>query len=482
VRARELSLATIPPEDPAVYEMIQKSDTMGVFQIESRAQMAMLPRLKPASFYDLVIEVAIVRPGPIQGQMVHPYLRRRAGTEPVDFPDDRIRGVLEKTLGVPLFQEQAMKLAMIAAGFTPGEADQLRRAMGAWRRSGVMDRFRQKLLDGMAANGYRAEFAERLFNQIRGFGEYGFPESHAASFALIAYASSYLKCHHPAAFYAAMLNCYPLGFYHPATLVKDAQRHGVNVRPIDVTRSDWRCTIEKSGAALAMRMGLKYVMGLREETGLRIEHERSVRPFGSIADMVRRTAPNRRELDTLAYAGALSAFGKTRRESLWQASAIERDAGSLFAGVDPPPSQSRLPAMAPIEETRADYATMGLTTGPHVMAHLRPRLKARGILSAADLEAARDGAIVQVAGLVIVRQRPGTAKGFFFITLEDETGVSNIIVLPDLFQQNRPLLHRAPILMVEGILQKRDGTIGIRGRRFAEIKLDSPLPSPHDFH
>jgi error-prone DNA polymerase len=477
-----IDLAHLPPDDPAVYRMLCKADTIGVFQVESRAQMATLPRMKPRRFYDLVVEVAIIRPGPIVGQMVNPYLERRNGRAPVAYAHPSLEPILRRTLGVPLFQEQLLRIAMTAAGFSGGEAEELRRAMGFKRSRGRMEKIEMRLRAGMAQNGITGKVADEIVLGITSFALYGFPESHAASFALIAYASSYLKCHHPAAFYAAMLNCYPLGFYHPATLVKDAQRHGVNVRPIDVTRSDWRCTIEKSGAALAMRMGLKYVMGLREETGLRIEHERSVRPFGSIADMVRRTAPNRRELDTLAYAGALSAFGKTRRESLWQASAIERDAGSLFAGVDPPPSQSRLPAMAPIEETRADYATMGLTTGPHVMAHLRPRLKARGILSAADLEAARDGAIVQVAGLVIVRQRPGTAKGFFFITLEDETGVSNIIVLPDLFQQNRPLLHRAPILMVEGILQKRDGTIGIRGRRFAEIKLDSPLPSPHDFH
>jgi error-prone DNA polymerase len=477
-----VDLAHLPPDDPAVYRMLCKADTIGVFQVESRAQMATLPRMKPRRFYDLVVEVAIIRPGPIVGRMVNPYLERRNGRAPVTYAHPSLEPILRRTLGVPLFQEQLLRMAMTVAGFSGGEAEELRRAMGFKRSRGRMEKLELRLREGMARNGITGKTADEIILSITSFALYGFPESHAASFALIAYASSYLKCHHATAFYTAMLNCYPLGFYHPATLVKDAQRHGVEVRPIDVTRSDWRCTIEKSGASLALRMGLKYVTGLREETGMRVERERGVRPFGSIADMARRTIPNRRELDTLAYAGALSAFGKTRREALWQASAIERDAGSLFAGVDPPPSQSELPAMAPIEETRADYATMGLTTGPHVMAHLRARLKARGILSATDLQAARNGAIVQVAGLVIVRQRPGTAKGFFFITLEDETGVSNIIVLPDLFQQNRPLLHRAPILMVEGILQKRDGTIGIRGRRFAEIKLDSPLPSPHDFH
>jgi error-prone DNA polymerase len=493
-----VDLAHLPPDDPDVYRMLCKADTIGVFQVESRAQMATLPRMKPRRFYDLVVEVAIIRPGPIVGQMVNPYLERRNGRQPVTYAHPSLEPILRRTLGVPLFQEQLLRIAMTAAGFTGGEAEELRRAMGFKRSRGRMERLETRLREGMAKNGITGKAADEIVLSITSFALYGFPESHAASFALIAYASSYLKCHHPAAFFAAMLNCYPLGFYHPATLVKDAQRHGLEIRPIDVTQSDWQCTIETSdtlshysmgegreraqASALAMRLGLKYVTGLREETGLRIEKERRARPFASIADMVRRTSPNWRELDTLAYGGALSAFGKRRRESLWQVSAIERDSQSLFAGVDPPSSQSRFPEMTPMEETRADYATMGLTAGPHMMAHIRPRLKARGILCAADLEAARDGSIVRVAGLVIVRQRPGTAKGFFFITLEDETGVSNIIVMPDLFHNNRALLHRAPILLVEGVVQKRDGTISIKGRRFAEIKLDSPLPSPHDFH
>ncbi len=477
-----VDLAHLPPDDPAVYRMLCKADTIGVFQVESRAQMATLPRMKPQRFYDLVVEVAIIRPGPIVGQMVNPYLERRNGRAPVRYAHPSLEPILRRTLGVPLFQEQLLRIAMTAAGFSGGEAEELRRAMGFKRSRGRMEKLEARLRQGMANNGITGKAADEIILSITSFALYGFPESHAASFALIAYASSYLKCHHPAAFYAAMLNCYPLGFYHPATLVKDAQRHRVEVRPIDVTRSDWRCTIEQAGEGLAIRLGLKYVIGLREETGMRIENQRRAAPFASIADLVRRAAPNRRELDTLAYAGALGAFGKTRREALWQASAVERDSGSLFAGVDPPPSRSRMPAMTPMEETRADYAATGLTAGPHVMAHIRPRLKSRGILCAADLEKTRDGAMVQVAGLVIVRQRPGTAKGFFFITLEDETGVSNIIVLPDLFHHNRALLHRAPILLVEGVVQKRDGTIGIRARRFAPIKLDSPLPSPHDFH
>jgi error-prone DNA polymerase len=477
-----VDLAHLPPDDPAVYAMLRKADTIGVFQVESRAQMATLPRMKPSTFYDLVVEVAIIRPGPIVGQMVNPYLERRNGRAPVTYAHPSLEPILRRTLGVPLFQEQLLRIAMTAAGFSGGEAEELRRAMGFKRSRGRMEKIETRLRQGMARNGITGKVADEIVLGITSFALYGFPESHAASFALIAYASAYLKCHHPAAFYAAMLNCYPLGFYSPATLVKDAQRHRVEVRPIDVARSNWRCTIGKTGSGLALRLGLKYIAGLREETGMRIESERRSRPFDSIADLVRRATPNRRELDTLAWAGALSAFGKTRREALWQASATERDPGSLFAGVNPPPSRSRLPEMTPIEETHADYATTGVTTGPHVMAHIRERLKARGILSAADLESARNGSLVQVAGLVIVRQRPSTAKGFLFITLEDETGVSNIIVMPDLFHKNRPLLHRAPLLLVEGVLQKRDGTIGIRGRRFAEIKLNAPLPSSHDFH
>ncbi|MGO9058031.1 MAG: DNA polymerase III subunit alpha, partial [Candidatus Binataceae bacterium] len=360
----KVDLAHLPPDDPAVYRMLQKADTVGVFQVESRAQMATLPRMKPRTFYDLVVEVAIIRPGPIVGQMVNPYLERRNGRQRVTYPHPSLEPILRRTLGVPLFQEQLLRIAMTAAGFSGGEAEELRRAMGFKRSRGRMEKLELRLREGMAKNGITGKTADEIIVGITSFALYGFPESHAASFALIAYASAYLKCHHAAAFCAAMLNCYPLGFYHPATLVKDAQHYGVEVRPVDVTRSDWRCTIEQSGARLALRLGLKYVAGLREETGLRIESERRVRPFGGVADLVRRVTPNRRELDTLAYAGALAAFGKGRREALWQVSLLERDPGSLFAGVDPPASQSRLPAMTPMEETRADYATTGLTAGP----------------------------------------------------------------------------------------------------------------------
>jgi error-prone DNA polymerase len=481
--------------------MLQAADTVGVFQVESRAQMATLPRMKPRTFYDLVVEVAIIRPGPIVGRMVHPYLDRRNGREPVRYDHPTLEPILRRTLGVPLFQEQLLRMAMTVAGFSGGEAEELRRAMGFKRSILRMEKIERRLRDGMARNGIGGEVADRIVRSITSFALYGFPESHAASFALIAYASAYLKCHHAAAFFTAMLNCYPLGFYHPATLVKDAERHGVNVHPIDVARSGWCCTVDRH----ALRLGLKYIAGLREETGLRIERERSAQPFESIADCTARVAPNKRELDAIAYAGAFAAFGLTRREALWQAAAVERDPTSLLAGAAPsaqvheiaqnavesartaalPPAKppaSALPKMRPIEETLADYATTGVTAGPHLMAHLRARLRSRGILSAAELANANDGAWVKAAGSVIVRQRPGTAKGFLFITLEDETGIANVIVTPDMFQANRTLIHRASLLMVEGPLQKQQGVIHVRGRRFRELRLRGAVPPSHDFH
>jgi len=523
-----VDLAHLPPDDPEVYAMLRRADTIGVFQVESRAQMATLPRMKPRTFYDLVVEVAIIRPGPIVGQMVNPYLERRNGRAPVTYPHPSLEPILRRTLGVPLFQEQVLRIAMTAAKLSGGEAEELRRAMGFKRSAARMQKIEQRLREGMARNGIAGKAADDIVRGIASFALYGFPESHAASFALIAYASAYLKCHHPPAFSTAMLNCYPLGFYHPATLVKDAQRHGVTVLPIDVTRSDWPCTIERNSTPaapsparhdscektarvapgtlsrnqagegllqnsplmrkawmrneLALRLGLKYLSGLREEVGRGIERERAIRPFKSIADFTARVALSKRELDSLADAGAFSAFGLGRREALWQAAAVERDPSSLLAGAEPSPSRAPLSEMTPSEETRADYATTGVTTGPHLMAHLRARLKARGVLSAAELTQAQNGSTVQVAGVVIVRQRPGTAKGFFFITLEDETGVANAIVTPDLFHRHRPLLHRAPLLLVEGVLQKLDGVVSIRSRRFAELDLDTPLPKSHDFH
>jgi error-prone DNA polymerase len=478
----EIDLAHLPADDPDVYAMLRRADTVGVFQIESRAQMATLPRMKPERFYDLVVEVAIIRPGPIVGKMVHPYLDRRNKRAPVEYPHPSLEPILKRTLGVPLFQEQLLRMAMTVAGFSGGEAEELRRAMGFKRSAERMEKIEARLRTGMLRNGLQGSVADDIVRSITSFALYGFPESHAASFALIAYASAYLKYHHPAAFVAAMLNCYPLGFYHPSTLVKDAARHGVVVLPIDVTRSNWKCTIEIVDRQPAMRMGLRYVTGLREEVGLRIESERARRQFDSIADLTARVGPNRREIDALAYAGAFASFGLARRDAMWNAAAVERDPASLLAGVKPRDGEVPLASMTPIDETLADYAATGLTAGPHLMTYLRSDLTARGILSADDLTRAKHQSWVKTAGVVIVRQRPGTAKGFLFITLEDETGISNLIVTPDLFQQNRLLLRSAGILLAEGVLQQVDGVTAIRARRFEEIKIPGTVPPSHDFH
>ena len=478
----EIDLAHLPADDPDVYAMLRRADTVGVFQIESRAQMATLPRMKPERFYDLVVEVAIIRPGPIVGKMVHPYLDRRNNRAPVEYPHPSLEPILKRTLGVPLFQEQLLRMAMTVAGFSGGEAEELRRAMGFKRSAERMEKIEARLRAGMLRNSLQGNVADDIVRSITSFALYGFPESHAASFALIAYASAYLKYHHPAAFLAAMLNCYPLGFYHPSTLVKDAALHGVVVLPIDVTRSSWKCTIEMVDRQPAMRMGLRYVTGLREEVGVRIESERARRQFDSIADVTARVGPNRREIDALAYAGAFASFGLARRDAMWNAAAVERDPASLLAGVRPRETEAPLASMSPIDETLADYAATGLTTGPHLMTYLRSDLTARGILSADELTRAKHQSWVKTAGVVIVRQRPGTAKGFLFITLEDETGIANLIVTPDLFQQNRLLLRSAGILLAEGVLQQVDGVTAIRARRFEEIKIPGAVPPSHDFH
>ncbi len=477
----EIDLAHIPPDGPGVYAMLRRADTVGVFQVESRAQMATLPRMKPERFYDLVVEVAIIRPGPIVGKMVHPYLDRRNGRAPVEYPHPSLEPILKRTLGVPLFQEQLLRMAMTVAGFSGGEAEELRRAMGFKRSAERMEKIEARLRAGMLRNGLQGNVADDIVRSITSFALYGFPESHAASFALIAYASAYLKHHHPAAFLAAMLNCYPLGFYHPSTLVKDAARHAVVVLPIDVTRSSWKCIIEVIDGHPATRMGLRYVTGLREEVGLQIESERARRQFDSIADLTARVGPNRRELDALAYAGAFASFGLARRDAMWNAAAVERDPKSLLAGVRPRDGEVPLATMAPIDETLADYAATGLTTGPHLMTYLRGDLTARGILSADALTRANHQSWVKTAGVVIVRQRPGTAKGFLFITLEDETGIANLIVTPDLFQKHRLLLRSAGILLAEGVLQRVDGVTAIRARRFEEIKIPGTVPPSHDF-
>jgi error-prone DNA polymerase len=471
----EVDLAHLPPDDPAVYAMLNAADTVGCFQVESRAQMASLPRNAPAKFYDIVVQVAIIRPGPIVGGMVRPFFERRQGRAPVEYPDPCLEPILKRTLGVPLFQEQLLRIAMVAAGFTGGEAEELRRAMGFKRSAERMASIEARLRAGMAERGIGAAARDQIVKSITSFALYGFPESHAASFALIAYASCYLKARHPAAFLAALLNCWPMGFYHPATLVKDAQRHGVGVRPIDVTRSGWKCRWEEG----AVRLGLRFVQGLREATGLRIEAEQGRAPFAGAEDLARRCALRADELTLLADAGTLSGFGRSRREALWQVAKVARPAGPLYAEL-PADDPSPLPEMTREEETVADYRSTQMTTGPHLMEHWRARLSARGILSAARLAKLPDGRRVQTAGAVIVRQRPGTAKGFVFLTLEDETGLCQAIVRPDLFRECRSVIVGSGSLVVEGRLQKQDGTLSVRAERFWTLDEIEAVPS-HDF-
>jgi error-prone DNA polymerase len=471
----EVDLAHLPADDPRVYAMLNAADTVGCFQVESRAQMASLPRNAPRRFYDLVIQVAIIRPGPIVGGMVHPFFDRRQGRAPVEYPHPCLEPILARTLGVPLFQEQLLKIAMVAAGFTGGEAEELRRAMGFKRSMERMGAIEARLREGMTARGIAGAAQEQIVKSITSFALYGFPESHAASFALIAYASVYLKAHHPAAFLAALLNAWPMGFYHPATLVKDAERHGVAVFPIDVARSGWKCRWERRG----VRLPLRFIKGLSEATGRAIEEEQARALFQSADDLARRCRLAPSELTLLAHAGALAAFGLTRRAALWQAAKIARPAGPLYAGV-PVECPSPLPEMTPEEETSADYETASLTTGPHLMEHWREALSNRGILSAAQLTLLPDGQRVRTAGAVIVRQRPGTARGFVFLTLEDETGLCQAIVRPDLFRENRAVVVGSGSLVVEGRLQKQDGTLSVKAERFWPLSCLETVPS-HDF-
>jgi len=555
-------LAHLPADDPAVYDLLQKAETIGVFQVESRAQMATLPRLKPTHFYDLVVQVAIIRPGPIVGDMVHPYLNRRAGREPVVPLHPCLEPILARTLGVPLFQEQLLRIAMVAAGFTGGQAEELRRAMGFKRSEKRMKQIEEQLREGMARNGITGDTAQRIITSITSFALYGFPESHAASFALLAYASAYLKVHYPAAFYTALLNNQPMGFYHPASLVKDAQRRGVRFHPIDVQQSDWLCRVEADGA---IRLGFMYVNGLRKEAGQAMAafdrtkilappllcpkcgsddesmieivrdgirnsgfgirdsgfesqipnpesrvpirtyfcntcaHEwtvpiRPVGRFSSIEQVVQRTGLRRDELTTLADIGALNAFTNERRSALWQVERAVRPAGELYAGEDNsqlptsnsqgahrPSTSSPLPPMDDGQRLQADYAGMGLTIGPHPMSLRRDDLALRGVLRASDLSQARDGRRVRVAGMVITRQRPGTAKGFVFLTLEDETGISNIIIRPDLFDRDRMTVIRQPFLLVEGVLQHQDGVLSVKAERLQGIDGAASVDA-HDFY
>ena len=481
---KRIDLAHLPPDDPKTYAMIRRADTVGVFQIESRAQMATLPRMKPRNFYDLVVEIAIIRPGPIVGQMVHPYLNRRAGREPVTYPHPALEPILKRTLGVPIFQEQLLRLAMAAAGFSGGEAEELRRAMGMKRSVERMNRIEARLREGMTARGIVGEAQEEVVRGITSFALYGFPESHSASFALIAYASAYLRAHHPAAFLAGLLNAYPMGFYNPATLVKDAQRHGVEVRPIDVGASHWKCTLERGAGGPAVRIGLRYAAGLRSETGRTIEVERSRAGFESVADLARRVTLRRDELDALAEAGALGSIdpaARERRSALWQVAAVERDRSSLFAGISPPAEPSPLEELSPLEATLADYRTSGLTTGPHLLAHLRPELRRRGILAAEQLRTAPNGRFVRTAGHAIVRQRPRAAKGFCFLTLEDETGTSNAVLTPDALRKFRVALHLSPLVEVAGPLQNLEGVIHVRVQELRPLAPGGPLPQSHDY-
>jgi error-prone DNA polymerase len=464
----ELDLSTIPAEDPRTYAMIRKADTLGTFQIESRAQMAMLPRLKPRTFYDLVIEVAIVRPGPIQGDMVHPYLRRREGKEEVVYPRPELEKVLGKTLGVPLFQEQAMRVAIECAGFTPGEADQLRRAMATFKFTGGVSAFADKLVNGMVARGYTQEFARKTFSQLEGFGSYGFPESHAASFALIAYASSWLKCWHPDVFCAALLNAQPMGFYAPAQIVRDAIDHGVEIRPIDINASRWDCTLEPTGAdgRFAVRLGFRLTAGLRNDDGATIVAARAGTPFVDVDSVWRRSAVQVSSLVRLAEADAFRpSMGLARRDALWAIKALRDNPLPLFASKGdelPVPEVNevavRLKAMTAGHEVIEDYAHIGLTLRAHPVSFLRLELAAKKVVTCAEAAVHPDRRKVTTAGLVLVRQRPGSAKGVMFITIEDETGTANLVIWPSLYEKQRQVVHGAHLLAVEGRVQ-REGLV-----------------------
>ena len=460
-----LGLHNVPPEDPAVYAMIQRAETTGVFQIESRAQMSMLPRLRPACFYDLVIEVAIVRPGPIQGDMVHPYLRRRQGLEPVDYPSPAVEQVLGRTLGIPIFQEQVIKVAMVAAGFSPGEADALRRSIAAWRRRGTLEPFQGRLVQGMVERGYDEAFARRIYHQVLGFGEYGFPESHAASFALLVYVSAWLKCHHPAAFFAALLNSQPMGFYGPAQLLAEARRQGVGVLPVDVGHSRWDCTLERQEgvAAPALRLGLRLLKGLSRQAADRLLAARARRPFRDLRDLIRRARLPRRDSRALLAGGALAALAGDRHRAGWQVLGV--------GGATPPlvhEVAETVPALRPPtegEDVVADYASLGLTLGRHPLALLRGHLRRRQLVPAAQLRTRADGDWVRAAGIVINRQRPASGGGVTFLTLEDETGQVNLVVWRSLAERQRAVLLGARLLGVAGRLQRQGPVVHLVARQ-----------------
>jgi error-prone DNA polymerase len=524
--SRKFTMATVPHDDQPTYEMIRKGDTVGVFQIESRAQMSMLPRLKPRNYYDLVIQISIVRPGPISGGMVHPYLRRRDGEEEITYPHESLIPVLKKTLGIPLFQEQVMQLAIVAADYTPGEADQLRRDMAAWRRSGRIERHRERLVARMKAKGIEEKFAVRVFEQIRGFGEYGFPESHAASFALIAYATSWLKCHYPASFLCAMLNAQPMGFYSTSTLVEDGKRHGVGVFAVDVMRSDGDCTLEPSPVGtdppagplkhpatfgiqrdsssptrsqanpknqpclggryhegFAVRMGLRFVKGLSVIEIDRIVDERARHPFASLDDFSTRTQLNEGALSRLAESGALECFKQSRREVLWEVFGLERREGEELALRETEPGAD-FEALNPFEAISWDYNYTAHSTRGHPLAPLRDELTRRRLPDAAAIRGMKDGTHVNYAGLVICRQRPGTAKGVVFMTLEDETGFVNLVVWEKVFQNFKIIAKTEPFLGVTGKLQVQSGVTHLVAKKLWVPKISSkPVEQrSRDFH
>jgi len=476
-----LRMQDIPGDDPQTWAMIQRADTVGVFQIESRAQMSMLPRLRPASYYDLVIEVAIVRPGPIQGGMVHPYLKRRHGLEKISYPSEALKPVLERTFGVPVFQEQVMQLAMVAAGFSAGEADELRRSMAAWRRNGTVDRFRERLIGGMRERGYEQSFAEAIFKQIQGFGEYGFPESHAASFALLAYVSSWLKCHHPAAFVCALLNSQPMGFYAPSDLLRDSRSHGVEVRPVDVLHSDWDHLLESGDDGQpVLRLGMRLVKGLSQRAALRLVE---IRAHSGLRELSQLAALGDGDREALAAAGALRSLSANRHAASWAISGIEQLPGLLENASAAEPQLDLLPP-SEASDILADYQSTGLTLGRHPLALLRERLRAEGMLSIAEWAAVPDGRPARLAGMVRVRQRPGSASGVIFVTIEDETGVANIIVWPGLAKRCREVLVGSRLLLIWGVTQREGGVVHlVAGRLEArDAWLGELALATRDFH
>jgi len=485
-QGQEFEMQDIPPEDPETYEMISRADTIGAFQIESRAQMSMLPRLRPRCYYDLVIEVAIIRPGPIQGGMVHPYLNRRQGREPVSFPSEALREALGRTLGVPIFQEQVMQIAVLAAGFTPGEADQLRRSMAAWKRKGGLEKYQAKLVDGMTARGYDREFAQSIFEQIKGFSEYGFPESHAASFALLVYASCWIKRHHPAEFLAAMLNSQPLGFYSPSQLVQDACRHGVQVRPADVLVSDWNCTLEDLPEPPAVRLGLRLISGLSQAVAERITEARAQGLFDDAGDLARRAALGEQDMRRLAGADALASLAGHRRQQVWEAAALKTPP-KLLAEAPVDEEFLELPAAPEGEEIVFDYASTGLTLRRHPLALLRPLLRQRRLQSARELRDLSDGSFVRCCGIVTLRQQPATAKGVIFVSLEDETGAVQVIVWKNVRDRQRAELLQSRLLAVQGRWQREGEVCHVVAHRLLNLtpllgRLAEVTDRSRDFH